>query len=132
MSEKNVELMRQATQALLRRDRTAWLALHDENFEAVPIREWPESDMRGREAAWDFMVKMIDAWDPVPTRGIEYVNAGTDKVLIHQRDDFRGKGSGAELEFEYWIVATIRRGQIRRAQWFVDRAEALDAAGLSG
>jgi ketosteroid isomerase-like protein len=117
--------------ALLRRDRAAWLALHDEDVEAIPIRNWPESDMRGRETVWDFMVKMIDAWDPVPMDGVELIAAEPDKVLTHQRAEFRGRGSGGMVEFEYWIVSTIREGKIVRGQWFVDRAEALEAAGLS-
>lgn|SRR5262245_23999156 len=131
MSEENIELVRQATDALLRRDRASWLNLHDEDLEAVPIRDWPEPEMRGREAVWDFLVKMIDAFDPVPIDRLEFVEAGTDKVLSHQRADFRGTGSGAEVEFEYWIVTTFRDGKIVRGQWFVDRAEALEAAGLS-
>ena len=131
MSEENVELMRQALAALLRRDRPAWLALHDEDMEAIPIRDWPESEVRGREAVWDFMVKMIDAWDPAPISDVEFRDAGADKVLAHQSADFRGRGSGAEVEFEYWVVSTIQDGKIRRGQWFVDRAEALEAAGLS-
>jgi ketosteroid isomerase-like protein len=131
MSEENVEVMRQATDALLRRDRDAWLALHDEDVEAIPIRDWPEQEVRGREAVWEFMVKMVDAWERPPIEGVEFVDAGADKVLTHQRADFRGRGSGAEVEFEYWIVSTIQRGKVYRGQWFVDRADALEAAGLS-
>jgi ketosteroid isomerase-like protein len=130
MSQENVELMRQATEALLRRDRAAWLALHGEDVEAIPIPDWPEPAMRGREV-WDFLVKLMDAFEPIPIGRVEFVDAGADKVLTHQRTDFRGRGSGAEVEFEYWIVSTIQEGQIRRGQWFVDRAEALEAAGLS-
>jgi ketosteroid isomerase-like protein len=76
-------------------------------------------------------MKMIDAWDPIPVDDAELIDAGPDKVLIHQRTDFRGRESGVEIEFEYWIVTTIRDGKIVRGQWFVDRAEALEAAGLS-
>jgi ketosteroid isomerase-like protein len=36
MSEENVELVRQSEEALLRRDRDAWFAIHDEDFEIVP------------------------------------------------------------------------------------------------
>jgi ketosteroid isomerase-like protein len=32
---------------------------------------------------------------------------------------------------DYWIVVTIRDGKICRDEWFADRAEALEAAGLS-
>jgi ketosteroid isomerase-like protein len=39
--------------------------------------------------------------------------------------------SGAEVEFNYWCVVTFRQGRIVREHWFADRAEALEAAGLS-
>ena len=34
------------------------------------------------------------------------------------------------LEFSYWIVATFRNGKLFRQEWFADRFEALEAAGL--
>jgi ketosteroid isomerase-like protein len=42
MSEENVELVSQSMDALLRRDRASWLAIHDEDFEIVYVRDWPE------------------------------------------------------------------------------------------
>jgi ketosteroid isomerase-like protein len=51
--------------------------------------------------------------------------------LAHLRSDARGVGSGAEVELDQWFVATVREGKILRLQWFTDRIEALEAAGLS-
>ncbi len=34
-------------------------------------------------------------------------------------------------EFDYWNVIAFRDGTVLRAEWFLDRAEALKAAGLS-
>jgi ketosteroid isomerase-like protein len=42
----------------------------------------------------------------------------------------RGKTSGAEVEFVFWVVATFREGKIVRDHWFVDQADALEAVGL--
>ena len=50
MSEENVELVRQSEEALLRRDRNSWFAIHNEEFEIVPVRDWPEGAVHGREA----------------------------------------------------------------------------------
>jgi ketosteroid isomerase-like protein len=50
--------------------------------------------------------------------------------LVHQRSDARGRASGAAVEIDYWAVITFREGRIVRDQWFADRAEALEAAGL--
>ena len=130
MSEENIELMRRSEEAILRRDRDAWFAIHDEDFEIVPVRDWPEGAVRGREAGWDFHMRIRDSFEWVP-REVERVDAGADKVLVHPRYDLRGAGSGAEVEHDYWLVATAREGKILRLQWFTDGVEAREAAGLS-
>jgi ketosteroid isomerase-like protein len=130
MSQENVELVRQGEEAVLRGDRDAWFAIHDEDFELVPIREWPEGAVRGREAAWELNMRFIDSFEVVPSE-VERVDAGADKVLVHPRYDLRGAGSGAEVEHDYWLVATAREGKILRVQWFTDGVEAREAAGLS-
>jgi ketosteroid isomerase-like protein len=129
MSEENVELVRQGEEAVLRGDRDAWFAIHDEDFELIPIREWPEGAVRGREAAWELNMRFIDSFEVVPSE-VERVDAGADKVLVHPRYDLRGAGSGAEVEHDYWLVATAREGKILRVQWFTDGVEAREAAGL--
>jgi ketosteroid isomerase-like protein len=45
--------------------------------------------------------------------------------------DLRGRGSGVEVEWRRWCVVTMRNGRILRSEWFLDRAEALEAAELS-
>ena len=87
--------------------------------------------MRGREAAWEFYVKVAEAFEQLPAGDAELVDAGADKVLVHWRHETRGRASGAEVEINYWIVTTFREGRIARDQWFADRGEALEAAGLS-
>ena len=132
MSEKNVEVVRQSEEALLRRDRDAWCAIHDEDFEIVPVRDWPEGAVRGREAGWDFSMRIRDSFELVGSElEVEHVDAGADKVLGHPRFDLRGVGSGVEVEYEQWFVATVREGKILRMQWFTDGVEAREAAGLS-
>jgi ketosteroid isomerase-like protein len=130
MSQENVGLARQALEALRRRDLTTWLALHDDDFEVVPIRDWPEPGARGPGAAWDFYLQNFEAFERVPLDDTELVDAGSDKVLVHQRYDLRGRASGADVEFDNWVVVTVWHGRIVRAEWFTDRAEALEAAGL--
>ena len=35
------------------------------------------------------------------------------------------------VEVNYWVVITFRDGKVLRDEWFADRAEALEAVGLS-
>jgi ketosteroid isomerase-like protein len=130
MSEENVELVREAMEALLRGDRDAWFAIHDEDFEIVPIRDWPETGVRGGEAAWNFHMRILESFEWAPIE-VEHVDAGADKVLVHLRYDARGVGSGAKVELDQWFVSTVREGKILRLQWFTDGVEAREAAGLS-
>ena len=130
MSQENVELVRESMEALLRGDRDAWFAIHDEDFEIVAIRDWPETGVRGREAAWNFDMRILESFEWAPIE-VELVDAEADKVLAHLRYEARGASSGAQVELDQSMVATVRQGRILRVQWFVDRAEALEAAGLS-
>jgi ketosteroid isomerase-like protein len=43
----------------------------------------------------------------------------------------RGAGSGAGFEYDNWMVVTLRQGRVLRLQFFTDRVDALEAAGLS-
>jgi ketosteroid isomerase-like protein len=131
MSEENVELARRALEALDRRDLSSWLGFCDEDLEVVPTRDWPEPGVRGAEAAFNWYVQIFDALQPFRTADTEFIHAGADKVLLQYRTDLRGRGSGAEVEWRRWCVVTMRNGKALRNEWFTDRAEALEAAGLS-
>jgi len=133
MSQKNVETMRRSLDAFDRRDRNAWLAFRHPQAEVVPAAVWPEVDViRGPEAAWEFYVAGTDPFDTAPMADkAELVDAGADDVLVHYRHMLRGKASGAEVEFVFWVAVTFRDGKIVRDHWFVDQAEALEAVGLS-
>jgi ketosteroid isomerase-like protein len=135
MSQENVEIMRQSLAAVNRRDRAAWLALCDPEVENIPPRDWPESDpIRGGESVHDFLVVEAQAaWeeDTSPFEYVELMDAGNDKVVADLRRDVRGKASGASVAFSYWQVVTFRNGKMVRIEWFGDRSEALEAAGLS-
>ena len=132
MSEENVEVVRRFLEAFDRRDLSSWLAVCDEDVEVVPNRDWPEPGVRGAEAAFNRYVRALDMFQPFRTADVaEFIDAGADKVLLEYRMDLRGRGSGAKFEVRRWCVGTIRKGRILRTEWFIDRADALEAAGLS-
>jgi ketosteroid isomerase-like protein len=131
MSQENVESLRQSLDAFVQRDRERWLALCDPDLEIVPVGDWPETDpIRGREAAWDFLVATDEPWEPGPYELVEVIDGG-DKIVGHQQRDLRGKTSGVEVKYDYWLVMTVRNGKALRVEWFSDRKTALEAAGLS-
>jgi ketosteroid isomerase-like protein len=132
MSKENVEEIRRINDAFERGDRATWLALHDPDVVMVPARDWPENaPIRGADAIWDFYAGVVSgAWEVGPSAMDEVVDSGGDTVAVNFRREARGKASGAPFEFSYWCVTTFRQGRPVRFEWFVDRAEALEAGGL--
>ena len=131
MSQENIELARRLLEALDRRDLSSWLTVCDEDVEVVPTRDWPEPGVRGAEAAFDWYLQAFDTLQSFRAADTEFIDAGADKVLLQYRTDLRGRGSGAKFEFRRWCVVTVRNGKALGNEWFTDRAEALEAAGLS-
>ena len=66
MSEENLETFRRSLEAFDRRDKASWLKARDVDYEIVTSNEWPEGDVRGREAGWDFYVTVADTFERRP------------------------------------------------------------------
>jgi ketosteroid isomerase-like protein len=132
MSEGNIKSLRESVDAFDRGDKAAWLAEFDPAVEMVPARDWPENaPIRGAEAIWDFYMAVNAAWEGGSIELGEVIDAGADRVVANARREARGKASGAGFQFSYWIVTAFREGKAARIEWFADRDEALEAAGLS-
>ena len=129
MSQENVEDLRRALQAFAQGDKAQWDELCDPDVEVVPIGDWPEGEIRGRDAAWDFFVATEEPWEPGSYEMTE-VFENDDHVVARLQRDMRGKSSGVEVHYDYWLVVTSRNAKALRLEWFEKRADALEAAGL--
>jgi ketosteroid isomerase-like protein len=129
MSGPNRELLDRIFDAFGERDKAAWSELVDPDVETIPVGLWPEAELRGNDAVWDFLVSTEEPWEPGRYELSEVVEAG-DHLVARLRRTLRGTSSGAEVEYDYWIAVTFRRGLMLRAQWFNTGEEALAAAGL--
>jgi ketosteroid isomerase-like protein len=79
MSQENVENLRQGFDAFNRGDGAAWLGRCDPGLEWVPPADWPESAaIRGREAVWEFLARINEAWDEGAYELIEVINGGNE------------------------------------------------------
>jgi ketosteroid isomerase-like protein len=131
VSQANVDRFLESLDAFNRRDKAAFLALCDPEYENVPPDNWPETaSIRGPEAIWDFFIAGQEPWEESSFEVGEIIDAGDDKVVAEQRAEMQGKASGANVPWIYWHVVTLRDGKALRSEWFVTRAEALEAAGL--
>ena len=76
-----------------------------------------------------FEVQDLEAWKERRLEAEEFIDAG-DNVVVLLHEYRRGKGSGIELETETAIVVAVSGGRVVRLQGYMDRAAALEAAGL--
>ena len=61
-----------------------------------------------------------------------FIDAGDDHVLVFSREGGRGKGSGAEVQTHLTAhLWTLKDGKAVRMHSYWERAEALEAVGLS-
>jgi ketosteroid isomerase-like protein len=71
----------------------------------------------------------IDAYPDLTVEPLEARGSG-EKVFLWVRFSGHGAASGIPLEMELAHVITMRDGRVARTVEFMDRAEALEAAGL--
>ena len=86
---------------------------------------------RGREGVAEAIRVWAGTWEDWTWEIEELIDAGDDRVLMVVREFGRGKGSGVEVVQQTFWVFTLRDGQIVHAKVFVDKSQALEAAGLS-
>jgi ketosteroid isomerase-like protein len=133
MSQKNVEVVLQGIEALNRRDVDAFVAL------VSPDVEWEDSVFWSEHARiytgeaelreW-FNQVILEPWESVHFEVEEITEAADDRVFFGGLLTTRGKGSGVETQVRGWSVVWITNGKTTRRQVFLDRADALEAAGL--
>jgi ketosteroid isomerase-like protein len=131
MSEENVEIVRRHMQAYLSGDNEAALAAYHPEVEFdASLR--PEGHVyRGREGVAEAMRVWSGTWEDWKVEVKEIIDAG-DRVLLIAQESGRGKGSGVEIDQLVFAIFTLRNGKIVHWKGFVDRDQALEAAGLQG
>ena len=134
MSQENVEIAKRSVELYNRRDLEAFFA----EVATADIEWWPALTRaygggcyRGREGVESFLVDTRENWEELLMVAEEYRDLG-DCVLMQGRLYGRGTGSGARVDAPVWNILDFRGGRIWRSRVYVDHAEALRAAGLSG
>jgi ketosteroid isomerase-like protein len=129
MSRENVEVVQQVWAAWDRGDVTALLeALSDEVVTTAVGLDGAEH--RGKEGYLDLLADWNERFTDLSATAEEFIEAG-DQVVVRNRQVARGETSGAPVESEFWFVYTLSAGKIVRQDYYTDRAEALEAVGLS-
>jgi ketosteroid isomerase-like protein len=128
MSQENVEVVRRSLEAYRRGDLDAALAHVHPKIVWSPYEEPP---MHGVDAVRTYLRRWEGEWEELETTPEEFIDAGEQVVaVIHFRG--RGRGSGIEVEARSYSVYTVRDDKTVRMEEFIEREDALEAAGLSG
>jgi uncharacterized protein len=132
MSQENVEVVRRLLKAFDRADYEAALEMLDPDIEwqVPPGIAIGQETYRGREGVQRGFADWLQAWEAHRFQPEESLDHGAN-VVIGGTQFGRGRGSGVEVSLETFHVFTVRDGRIIRHRSFSDRAEALEAAGLS-
>ena len=133
MSRENVEIVRRGWDAWLRGDlRGLFQTFHPEIvWDTSHFRDWPEAAYYGNEGVQRFLGEWLDVWDDYEV-SIENVVAAPDgRVVSLFRHRGKGRDSGVPMDLPMAQIATLRDGKVTRLDNYDDRAEALEAVGLS-
>jgi ketosteroid isomerase-like protein len=134
MSQENVEVLRRAYRGY--QDAAAGkeslssvvAAFADSSIEWHPVQE-PSAKL-GRHGVAEAMQGWFDTWADVRIDPEEFAEQG-DTVLVCVRVSGRGRMSGLETSGLFFHVWTMRDHKAIRFREFSERADALEAAGLS-
>ena len=131
MPQENFEVVRRSIAAWNRRDATAWVAVFSSDGEI----DWSHARgpfkgvYRGRGEQEAFWNVFWSTFEDVQLEASDFTDAGSE-VVISNTARMQGR-DGIEVIARSALVYTIENGQIARLRMFQERAEALEALGLS-
>ena len=102
-----------------------------DEFELVLAPEMPDAGTYRGPAAREWLSAWVDSFDRLTQEPVEFIDAVDDRVLIEFIQRGWTAGSDLPVETRTWSLSTVLDGNLVRAQLFQNRADALEAAGLS-
>ncbi len=132
MSAENVEITRAGLDAFNRGD-FDWISrLHHPEIEWKTSTEDPDATThRGREAVRRYWEQWTESFPGLRAELDECFAVSDDLVFTTYHFIGTGSSSGVDVDWRISIVYTYRDGILLRAEEYFDRAEALEAVGLS-
>jgi len=132
MSQENVELVRGMLEAFLAGDiGTALDVLHADVIWHGTIGGLDEGrTARGHNEVIEGFMESLRDWESHSLEVEDYLDAG-DGVVVLWHEIGRGKASGVEVETRTAVIYTVRGNEVVEVQGYMDREQALEAAGLS-
>jgi len=133
MSQENVEIVRRVYEAAASHDASAVMALYHPKVEldasALGIESSGGDIFRGHAGLRSLFREWHEAWGQIEYDYEELIDVGEQVISVVTRHA-RGRASGVEVERPFALLWTLRDDRVIRVVWFLDRADALEAAGL--
>ncbi|HVE68211.1 MAG TPA: nuclear transport factor 2 family protein [Solirubrobacteraceae bacterium] len=130
MSRENVEIVRRINEQLLATGELALDLMH-EDIEVLDYDAPDQDEYRGHAGVAQWLEDWGAAWDTWSYEPERYIDAG-DVVVLFTRTKAKGLASGIELDREEGLIYKLHDGKIARIEYYNDRDQALEAAGLQG
>ena len=130
MSRENVEIVERAIAALNERDIDAYLACCTRDIQVQTPFAALEGVFEGTAGIRQYWANIEDAAPDLRLTVERLESIGADRVLTFMHVIATGRASSVPLERATANVYDLTDGKIRRIRIFLDRQEALEAAGL--
>ena len=132
MSQENVEIVRQSLEAYAAGDMEEMLSYVDPEGElhSAIIGGAEGKVFRGHDGFRRWYAESMESFEELRTELTEYRDLG-DRIVAFGHIHARGRGSGLEVDSPTGWLFTVQRGKVVKAEGFLNRAEVLEAAGLS-
>jgi ketosteroid isomerase-like protein len=131
MGKQNVEIVHRAYEAVARGDLEGALEAFDASVAVEDHDRSLESTTayRGHQGLMDLFALVNEGFEDVRYTAEKFTHAG-DRVLVTVRRTGRGAASGVPVSEQQFHVFDFARDRIVRFRVFVERDQALQAAGL--
>jgi ketosteroid isomerase-like protein len=132
MSQEDIKILRAFNEAFNHRDFDDATKYLDRAVEIYPGVMAPDHDSKlfGHEGWKEFIRVAIQAWEAATAEPLERIVTEDGRILSIDLWRLRGR-EGIEIERELPTLYTFRDGLIVRIDGFTEKADALEAAGLS-
>ena len=131
MSEERIEILRRSFEGTAQGDSARMLRDFDEEFELRLPPEFPGGGKGRGHSHWvKVQAQFEEAFEDISYEPEEFLESG-DQVLAAVR--YRGHARHTRIAVDmpvYWLY-TFGKAKIERVEAFLDRDQALEAAGLS-
>jgi ketosteroid isomerase-like protein len=131
MSQENVEVVLKCVDAVNRGEIDEVLAFigTDAELHSAIVGGAEGNVYRGHDGFRRWFAESTASFEKLDTQLTEFRTVD-DRVIAFGRIYARGRESGLELDSETGWVFTVRGGRVVKAEGFLSRADALEAAGL--